>query len=99
MKAAADAQVELDAAGTLDKALIEMSNKNIDVDENGLVDDDDVVTWAESVLGVGEQNVGKIDEMSAVLEAAAAEEAPETPDTETPETETIDPVVPVDPVP
>ena len=80
---AADAQEALALAGTLEEALAEMSNKPIDPD---------VVTWAEGVLGVGE-NVGKIDEMREMLEAAVAEEAA----AETPET--VDPVVPVEPVP
>ena len=80
---AADAQEALALAGTLEDALDEMSNKPIDPD---------VVTWAEGVLGVGE-NVGKIDEMREMLEAAVAEEAA----AETPET--VDPVVPVEPVP
>ena len=80
---AANAQEALALAGTLEDALDEMSNKPIDAD---------VVTWAEGVLGVGE-NVGKIDEMREMLEAAVAEEAA----AETPET--VDPVVPVEPVP
>ena len=62
---AADAQEALALAGTLEDALDEMSNKPIDPD---------VVTWAEGVLGVGE-NVGKIDEMREMLEAAVADEA------------------------
>ena len=62
---AANAQEALALAGTLEDALDEMSNKPIDAD---------VVTWAEGVLGVGE-NVGKIDEMREMLEAAVAEEA------------------------
>ena len=72
---AADAQEALALAGTLEEALDEMSNKPIDPD---------VVTWAGGVLVVGE-NVGKIDEMREILEAAAAEEAA----AETPETASI----------
>ena len=64
-------------------ALEAMANKPVD---------DDVTAWAKEVLGVGEEHVGKIDEMRGVLEAAAEEAAAETP-------ETVDPVVPADPVP
>jgi hypothetical protein len=64
-------------------ALNEMSNKQ--------PVDDDVVSWAEGVLGVGPA-VGKIDEMREVLDAAAEEAAAET-------AETTDPVVPVEPAP
>ena len=51
--------------------------------------DQEVIDWAKEVLGVGDENVGKIDEMRETLAAAAAEEATETSETET--TEAVDP--------
>ena len=66
--AADEAAVGTDEA-SLEAALNEMANKPVD---------DEVVEWATGVLD------GKIDEMKAVLEAAAA-------------TETLDPAAPVDP--
>ena len=92
-QAALDAQAAADEAAedtdetALQAALELMANKPVD---------DDVMEWAKEVLGFGEE-VGKIDEMREVLEAAAADGAAETPDIETPET--VDLVVPVDPAP
>ena len=70
--AVTDAQeaADLAAVGTDDLALQDaleaMANKPVD---------DEVMDWAKGILGVGEENVGKIDEMREVLEAAAEEEA------------------------
>ncbi len=41
-----------------------MSNKTVN---------DSVMNWAKGVLGVGDETVGKIDEMRGVLEAQAAD--------------------------